>query len=101
MSNDFFDHPILNSPYTIPTRHWELDQAGQPTQEILVDRRAVSLVTPIPKPKKQKGNDSGNQTEIVLNEDLGLSNEAQQYDSTSRINKVRHLVNFTMFINLC
>jgi type III restriction enzyme len=25
MSNPFFDHPILNSPYKYPQRHWELD----------------------------------------------------------------------------
>jgi hypothetical protein len=25
MSNPFFDHPILNSPYESPRRHWELD----------------------------------------------------------------------------
>ena len=31
MSNPFFDHPILNSPYEYPNRHWELDPTGQPT----------------------------------------------------------------------
>lgn len=31
MSNPFFDHPILNSPYERPSRHWELDEFGQPT----------------------------------------------------------------------
>jgi type III restriction enzyme len=25
MSNPFFDHPILNSPYEYPARHWEFD----------------------------------------------------------------------------
>ena len=34
MSNPFFDHPILNSPYEYPQRHWELDSDGQPTQRI-------------------------------------------------------------------
>ena len=28
----FFDRPIPNSPYDYPTRYWELDEAGQPTQ---------------------------------------------------------------------
>lgn len=28
MSNPFFDHPVLNSPYERPTRHWELDADG-------------------------------------------------------------------------
>lgn len=25
MDNPFFNHPILNSPYEYPARHWELD----------------------------------------------------------------------------
>lgn len=25
MSNAFFEHPILNSPYAYPQRHWELE----------------------------------------------------------------------------
>lgn len=34
MSNPFFDHPILNSPYECPQRHWELDADGQPTRPL-------------------------------------------------------------------
>ncbi|MFN0071916.1 MAG: hypothetical protein ACKVVP_10570 [Chloroflexota bacterium] len=33
-SNPFFDHPILNSPYDYPNRHWELDETGQSTYRI-------------------------------------------------------------------
>jgi len=54
MSNPFFDHPILNSPYDCPQRHWELDSDGQPTQQVLESRRRAEFVTPIPKPKKRK-----------------------------------------------
>ena len=54
MSNPFFDHPILNSPYERPARHWELDESGQPTQRIQEARRPAEFITPIPKPKKQK-----------------------------------------------
>ena len=32
MNSQFFDNPILNSPYEYPDRHWELDDDGQPTQ---------------------------------------------------------------------
>lgn len=46
MSNPFFDHPILNSPYTIPARHWELDENGQPTQQIVEKRRSAQFITP-------------------------------------------------------
>lgn len=31
MFNDFFEQPILNSPYEYPSRHWELDEEGSPT----------------------------------------------------------------------
>jgi hypothetical protein len=53
MPNPFFDHPILNSPYECPLRHWELDEAGQPTQKIVESRRSAKFITPIPKPKKR------------------------------------------------
>lgn len=31
--------PVLNSPYEYPARHWELDEHGQPTQQIIDTRR--------------------------------------------------------------
>lgn len=87
MSNPFFDHPILNSPYERPERHWELDEHGQPTQQIIENRRKAEFITPIPKPKKRKG--SGAQAEMVFDEGKGLSTKEQQYDPTSIINQVR------------
>ena len=88
MSNPFFDHPILNSPYYYPTRHWELDEAGQPTQAIIERRRGAKFITPIPKPKKRKATQPG----FVFDEGKGLSTEEQQYDPTSIINEVRQSV---------
>ncbi len=41
MSEAFFERPILNSPYAVPGRHWELDEQGQPTQQILESRRTA------------------------------------------------------------
>lgn len=85
MDSPFFDKPILNSPYAIPARHWELDEHGQPTQKVSGTRRPASFVTPIPKPKKQgKG-----QIALVLDEGRGLSTEAQLYDIRSLINDLR------------
>lgn len=55
MSNPFFDRPILNSPYAYPQRYWELDSQGQPTHQIIENRRRAEFITPIPKPKKRKG----------------------------------------------
>jgi len=90
MSNPFFEHPILNSPYEIPTRHWELDDQGQPTQKTIDDRRRASFITPIPKPKKRKG--SSEQRQIVFDEGEGLSTQEQAYDPTPIINDLRHQV---------
>src|SRR3990172_1900396 len=90
MANPFFDHPILNSPYDYPKRHWELDDQGQPTQQILEHRRRAEFITPIPKPKKRKG--TAGQQEIVFDEGKGLSTGEQQYDPTSNINRVREYV---------
>ena len=90
LSNPFFDHPILNSPYEPPRRHWELDDDGQPTQNILEERRRASFITPIPKPKKRTA--SRQQEEIVFDEGKGLSTKQQQYDPNSIINEVRQHV---------
>jgi type III restriction enzyme len=89
MSEPFFDHPILNSPYEYPRRHWELDESGQPTQRIIETRRDAKFITPIPKPKKRK---AISQKVFVFDEGKGLSSEKQQYDTTSTINEVRSYV---------
>src|SRR5215203_4756376 len=83
----FFAHPILNSPYAYPGRHWELDGSGQPTNVTIDRRRRAEFITPIPKPKKQKR--SAVQHEIVFDEGKGLSTAEQQYDPTSVINLLR------------
>ncbi len=90
MNNPFFDHPILNSPYHYPVRHWELDKDGQPTQKVIETRRRAEFITPIPKPKKRRS--SSEQQQIVFDEGKGLSSEQQQYDQTSLINAVRQEV---------
>ncbi len=90
MGHPFFDRPILNSPYAYPSRHWELDDTGQPTHRILDTRRRAEFITPIPKPKKQKG--APKQAELAFDEGKGLSTEAQRYDHTAVINAVRQEV---------
>jgi type III restriction enzyme len=90
MENRFFDHPILNSPYSIPELHWELDADGQPTQKISESRRRAEFITPIPNPKKRKN--ISTQQSIVFDEGLGLSTKDQQYDTTSNINLIRGYV---------
>src|SRR5438128_7129747 len=90
MSNPFFDHPVLNSPYECPRQDWELDAHGQPTQKILESRRRAEFINPIPKAKKRHG--SVKQQQIVFDEGKGLSSATQQYDPTSVINELRQLV---------
>ncbi len=90
MSNQFFEQPILNSPYDYPRWHWELDDSGQPTQQIIESRRRAEFITPIPKPRKRKG--TAEQAQLLFDEGKGLSSEEQQYDHTAIINGVRQQV---------
>jgi type III restriction enzyme len=71
-------------------RHWERDDQGQPTQQIIETRRRAEFITPIPKPRKRKGR--ANQQDLVFDEGKGLSTQEQQYDQTSIINELRHHV---------
>jgi type III restriction enzyme len=90
MTHPFFDHPILNSPYAYPARHWELDDEGQPTQRIVERRRRAEFITPIPKPRKRRGSTA--QQQLIFDEGKGLSTPEQQYDHTAIINAVRQQV---------
>ena len=91
MTNLFFEQPVLNSPYECPSRYWELDETGQPTQQIIERRRQAEFITPIPQPKKRKGA-SVEQAALVFDEGEGLSTQEQQYEHTAIINGVRRQV---------
>jgi len=84
MSYDFFEQPILNSPYDYPHKHWELDQHGQPTFEVIEKRRRAEFITPIPKPK-------GRNNELEFGDEEGLSSASQRYEVV-RINSIREQV---------
>jgi len=90
MTSLFFEHPILNSPYEYPARHWGLDKDGQPTQQIIDERRRADFITPIPRAKKQRKRTK--QAEFVFDEGERLSTATQAYDPTSIINEVRGYV---------
>ncbi|MBB3982839.1 type III restriction enzyme [Sphingobium fontiphilum] len=81
MSEVFFQSPILNSPYTEPDRHWELDGNGQPTSSIVGRRRPSALVSPIPKAKKVRGKS--------VQPDLLADATGQEYNPTEVINGIR------------
>ena len=90
MTDQFFEKPVLNSPYSYPDKHWELDATGQPTNRIVETRRRAEFITPIPKPRKRRG--EAQQKELVFDEGKGLSTEEQQYDPTGHINELRRCV---------
>lgn len=92
MTEQFFEKPILNSPYAYPARHWELDDDGQPTNRILEVRRSAKFITPVPKPRRRRKASAPQQMALVLDEGLGLSTEELQYDTTSVINAIRQRV---------
>src|SRR6266508_6766908 len=89
LDNRFFEQPILNSPYDYPARHWELDEQGQPTQQLIDTRRRARFVTPIPKPRRRR---ASAQQQMVFDEGMGLSTEQQQYDEIPVINELRQHV---------
>ena len=90
MENQFFEQPILNSPYDYPTQYWELDDDGQPTYRIIDGRRSAEFITPIPKPKRVKA--SARQARLALDNGSGLSDGEQQYDVSASVNEIRRHV---------
>lgn len=85
MSGQFFESPILNSPYEEPTQHWRLDEAGQPTGIVEPNRRKSALVSPIPKARKVKG-------KTLSQPDLLADEMGQEYNPTEVINGIRSAV---------
>ena len=91
MADQFFEKPILNSPYAYPARHWELDRDGQPTERILEMRRPADFITPVPKPKKRKNSDA-QQLGLVFAGGFTESEAGQLYNPTEFIQGVRKQV---------
>ncbi len=88
MDYDFFERPILNSPYEYPERHWELDAERQPTHNVIESRRRADFITPIPKPRRRRA-----QRAMVFDDGEGLSTEDQQYAETAEmLNEIRRHV---------
>ncbi|WP_425044647.1 BPTD_3080 family restriction endonuclease [Primorskyibacter sp. S87] len=86
----FFEHPILNSPYTVPAEHWELDTSGRPTDRIIPSRRRSDLISAMPKAKSVKKS-GGQQAELGLNE-AGLETQEMAYNVTEFVNDLRSQV---------
>jgi type III restriction enzyme len=54
MPNRVIANPIINSPFSEPTRHFQFDDEGI-TDEIVAGRRSSSYFVPIPRAKKKNG----------------------------------------------
>ena len=90
--SDFFESPILNSPYELPTRHWQLDEKGQPTNVIENGRRIASYVTPVARVKKTTKQDSLEQQQFEFDDTIKDEDGSQEYETYSWINRVREAV---------
>lgn len=88
MTQSFFDHPILNSPYEPPTRYHALDEDGQPLElPPIHGRRPCDFITPVPKPKRRSGKAA--QTSMLFEDATGLSDADQEYNPKPIINEIR------------
>lgn len=86
----FFENPILNSPYAVPTRFHPLDADGQPLNEpARHGRRRSEFLTPVPRPRKKKQSPDRTQGKLGLETGDGVSSEEQQYNPTPIINEIR------------
>ena len=91
MTDPFFEQADPNSPYAYPTRHWELDEQGQPTQQIIETSAAAPSSSRRSRSRKKRKADAQQQT-LVFDEGKGSRPQEQQYDPTSIINEVRYQV---------
>ncbi|RBY86777.1 BPTD_3080 family restriction endonuclease [Blastococcus sp. TF02A-26] len=54
MAGRDIDNPILNSPFTVPARHWRFDDEGI-TNEVVEGRRASEYFVPVPQARRSSG----------------------------------------------
>ena len=82
---NFFERPILNSPYHVPHRHWDLDEEGHPTDRVIESRRRSDLVSAMPQAKSRK---DAKQDAFDLGTE-GLAGQAFEYSVTEFVNEIR------------
>ena len=49
-----FDNPVINSPFSEPTRHFETTDKGEVTGTLIERRRPSAFFVPVAKPKKSQ-----------------------------------------------
>ena len=88
----FFEQPILNSPYALPDRHWQLDEAGRPTDTVIERRRRAELIAPVPEARKRgRKKQDAEQQRMELPDAIGISTAEQAYNETI-LNELRQQV---------
>jgi len=83
---NFYEQPILNSPYERPAQHWELGENRRPTHKVLEGRRPADFITPIPPPRHQSREQRAMEFHAKAE---ALGDEHQQYDLIATINNLR------------
>lgn len=101
MTQQFFEDPILNSPYERPARHWELSKTGQPTNIIIDQRRRSDLVAERPGQLLQEPRDRPGRHARRLGQGKNRHNQlsciqAPGLDAYNREGSTRH-INFITF----
>ena len=86
--SDFLTHTVLNSPYEAPTRHWKLDETGQPTNVTEDSRREAAYIIPLTRVKRA-GNRNYEQQFLLL---LKVENEQDCEKYYTWINRIRDAV---------
>ena len=84
MTDQFFERPILNSPYEYPVRHWELDEFwAADAAGSMNDGGRPKFVTPIPKPRRKRSR--GEQEELVFERWSGAFVDRMRSSMTLRV----------------
>ena len=81
---NFFEDPVLNSPYSRPARHWQLED-GRPTNVISKSRRSSELFTALP---GASATSRTSHTPSLFGRD-GLSTEMVEINPSPIINELR------------
>jgi len=80
----FFDQPILNSPYLLPERHWQLDASGRPDNTVVNRRRSSDLWSVLPGASAAQNVD---QQRMVFEDTLSTS--TTEFNPTAVVNALR------------
>src|SRR3981081_2160247 len=98
MPKPFYEQPILNSPYFVPSRHHALGDDGRPLDFPPSDgRRKCGYVTPVPKARKQR---QGGVSQPTLDLGTGTDGGGQAYGVARIVDEIRqHLASWRAIPN--